>query len=128
MRRQLSAIGIIAAAAIGCRTYDNYTPLARQKGYVAPDQWARYGHEQAEAIALGREFARAYVDDSPEGLAAQVDSALRYASTLPDVVAVQADTLGHRLTVRFQSGWRTGVLPIDDGKAGGDTPGLPQAR
>lgn len=128
MRRQLPAIVLIVAAAGGCRTYDSYTPLATQKGYVAADQWAGYGHEQAEVVALGREFARAHVDDSPEGLAAQVDAALAYAKTLPDIVEITADTLGHRLTVRFRSGWRTAVLPLDDGKAGADTPGLPISR
>lgn len=128
MRRPLPALALIAVALVGCRTYDTYQPLAQEKGYIAPDQWASYGHEQAEVIALGRAFARAYVDETPAGLAAQTDAALQYAATLPDIADVQADTLGHRLTVRFKSGWRTAVLPIDDGKAASDTPGLPPAR
>jgi len=45
-----------------------------------------------------------------------------YARTLPEVVDVVPDTLGHRLTVRFKSGWRAAVLPIADGKRGADTP------
>ena len=50
-----------------------------------------------------------------------------YARTLPDVVNIQADSLGHRMTIQFKSGWRTMVNPINDGKRGGETPNLPGA-
>ena len=35
-----------------------------------------------------------------------------------------ADSLGHRLTIQFKSGWRTMVNPIDDGKRGAETANL----
>jgi hypothetical protein len=94
---------------------------------VPPDQFARYGKEQAQAIAIGREFAVAYQGDTPADWAAQADAAIAYATTLPDVATVVADTLGHRLTVQFKSGWRTAVLPIDDGRRGAETPGIAAA-
>jgi hypothetical protein len=34
---------------------------------------------------------------------------------------VQADPVGLRLTLRFKSGWRTMVNPIEDGKRGAET-------
>ena len=57
---------------------------------------------------------------------AQADSAVRYARSMPDIVNVTADSLGHRLTLQFRSGWRTMVVPIDDGKRGGETANLPR--
>ena len=55
----------------------------------------------------------------------RADAAVRYARTLPDVTDVGADPLGFRLTIRFKSGWLTMVTPIDDGKRGAETGGLP---
>jgi len=91
---------------------------------VPADQFALYGHEQAAQVAIGREFAAAYQGDSPEALARQTAAAVSYAKGLADVADVVADTLGHRLTVRFKSGWRAAVVPIPDGKRGADTPGV----
>ena len=51
---------------------------------------------------------------------------MRYARSMPDIVNVTADSLGHRLTLQFRSGWRTMVVPIDDGKRGGETANLPR--
>jgi hypothetical protein len=89
---------------------------------------ARYGREQAQAVAIARAFAGARSDDSPQAVGAQADSALRYARTLPDVVSAVADPLGHRLQVQFRSGWIEGIVPLDDGKSAAETPGLPQPR
>ncbi len=118
---------ILAAAMLlaGCRSYDRYTPLVDQDGLIPADRFALYGHEQAQAIAIGREFGSALQTKSAEGFATQTASATAYAMSLPDVVAVQADTIGHLLTVTFRSGWRTAVLPIADGKRGNETAGLP---
>ena len=116
---------ILLLAAAGCRTYEAYPKVTSQKGLVPADQFAAYGREQAEEVAIGREFAAAYSGDSPAALARQTAAAVSYAKRLPDVVDVVPDTLGHRLTVRFKSGWRAAVLPIADGKRGADTPGVP---
>jgi hypothetical protein len=105
--RRLLALPLLALALTGCPSYDNYAPLVSQKGLVPPDQFARYGKEQAQAVAIGREFAVAYRGDTPADWAAQADAAIAYARTLPDVATIVADTLGHRLTVQFKSGWRT---------------------
>jgi hypothetical protein len=48
-----------------------------------------------------------------------------YARTLPDVADVKADPRGLLLTIRFKSGWRTMVTPVNDGKRGAETVGLP---
>jgi hypothetical protein len=107
-------VWLVVLALVSCRAYDYESPLTSQDGLVPADQFARYGKEQAEVVAIGREFARAR----------PADSAMAYARTLPDVVDIHADTLGHRLTVQFKSGWRAGVPPIDDGKSGAETPGV----
>ncbi len=119
---------LLALTVLGaCRDYKTYPRLSAQDGYVPADQYARYGREQAQQVAIGREFAAAYRGDTPEQRARQAADAIAYASRLPDVEDVVVDSLGYRLTVRFASGWRVGVVPIDDGKRGADTPGLPAA-
>jgi hypothetical protein len=111
-------------ALASCRDYDYKSKLTDQHGLVPPDQFARYGREQAEAVAIAREFGRADQGNTPEALARQADAAIAYARTLPDVADIGADPLGHRLTIRFKSGWRLGVSPIADGKSGAETPGI----
>lgn len=112
---------------VSCRSYDYYSRLSSQRGLTPPDQFARYGREQAEAVAIAREFGRAYQGNTPEAFTKQAQAAVRYAKTLPDVVDVTPDPLGNRLTIRFKSGWREAVNPVDDGKKGSDTPGLARA-
>jgi len=125
MRVPQLALLVLVGGGAGCRTYEAYPKITGQKGLVPADQFAAYGREQAEEVAIGREFAAAYRGDSPEALAQQTAAAVAYAKGLPDVVSVVPDTLGHRLTVTFKSGWRAAVLPIPDGKRGGETPGVP---
>ena len=124
MTRTAAAL-IVAALLAGCRDYHSYPRLSKQDGYIPADQFARYGREQAQQVAIGREFAAAYRGNRPEDRAAQVRDAVAYASKLPDVRNVVGDSLGYRLTVDFASGWRVAVLPIDDGKRGSETPALP---
>lgn len=100
----------------GCRSYDLESRLTGQKGLIPPGQYARYGKEQAEAVAIAREYGRAEQGRDPEALARQADAAMKYARTLPDVADIGADPLGYRLTVRFASGWRVAVNPVKDGK------------
>ncbi|MEO8032101.1 MAG: hypothetical protein ABI765_14720 [Gemmatimonadota bacterium] len=109
---------LLAAAALsGCRSYDYQAPVSSQAGLVPADQFARYGHEQAISIALGREFGRPY----NSGSGAQTDIVIAYARKFPEIVSIVPDSQGHRLTVQFKSGWRTGVVPIQDGKTGDET-------
>jgi hypothetical protein len=124
MNRTVAA-GLALALLGACRDYRTYPRLSSPDGYVPADQFARYGREQAQQVAIGREFAAAYRGESREQRALQTKDAVAYASRLPDVKSVVADSLGYRLTVQFASGWRVGVVPIDDGKRGADTPGLP---
>jgi hypothetical protein len=125
--RRLFALPLLALTFMGCRSYDNYAPLVSQKGLVPPDQFARYGREQAEAVAIAREFGYAYQGKTPADAGAQSAAAVAYAHTMPDVVNVTPDSLGHRLTIQFRSGWRTAVDPIADGRRGSETPGVPTA-
>jgi hypothetical protein len=110
---------------LACRGYDLDSRLADQDGLLPADQYARFGREQAQEIAIAREFARAHKGDAPDQLAQQAQAATSYARTLPDVADVKADPPGRLLTVRFKSGWRTMITPLDDGKRGAETVGLP---
>lgn len=121
-RRMVVWLAVLALAS--CRSYKYESKLTDEDGLIPPDQFARYGAEQAEAVAIAREFGRADQGDSPEALARQAQTAIAYARTLPDVADIGADPLGHRLTIRFKSGWRLGVPPIEDGKSGAETPGV----
>lgn len=116
---------LLAATLASCRDYDFDSRLVDQSGLVPPDQFARYGSEQAQAVAIAREYGHAVNAASPEGLVQQAEVATSYARTLPAVADVGADPLGFRLTIHFKSGWLTMVTPIDDGKRGAETPGLP---
>jgi hypothetical protein len=126
--KRLFAVLLLAVAVTGCPTYDEDKRLTGQDGLTPPDQYARYGVEHAQAMALAREFGWALQDDAdtPDGQRAAVRHATEYAATLPDVVTVTADTFGYRLTIQFRSGWRTMVTPVQDGKRGAETPNLPQ--
>lgn len=112
---------------VACRNYDLESRLTDQGGLLPADQYARYGKEQAEAAAIAREFGRAAQGHTPEAFAKQADAAMAYARTLPDVKDIGADPIGHRLTIRFASGWRVAVNPVSDGKSGADTPGIAAA-
>lgn len=123
MRRSIVALAAVLALA-GCPTYDRYSRLSDQAGYMPGDQFAGYGVEQAEKVAIGRALARAYKGHSREAFATQMGEAVAYAQSLPNVVEVKADSAAYFLTVKFKSGWRTAVLPVDDGIAPEATPGL----
>jgi hypothetical protein len=116
---------LLVVALLSCRDYDLEDRLVGQDGLVPADQYARYGREQAQAIAIAREFAQAYEGSAPDQLTRQAEAAATYARTLPDVADLKADPQGLVLTVRFKSGWRTMVTPLDDGKRGAETTGLP---
>lgn len=126
MTRAFAPLALVFVLA-ACPTYHEYPKLSDQKGLVDPDTYARYGHEQAEAMAIAREYGHFHTGDTRADLQQAADSAVAYAGTLPDVVSVQADSLGHRITIQFRSGWRTMVNPIHDGKRGSETPNLPGA-
>lgn len=124
MHRALAPLAL-ALLLTACPTYDEYPKLSDQEGLVDADTYARYGKEQAQAMAIAREYGHFHAGDSRDELQAAAESAMAYASTLPDVTGITADSLGHRLTIQFRSGWRTMVNPIDDGKRGAETANLP---
>jgi hypothetical protein len=121
-QRLILLLPLLLAAA--CRNYDLESRLTDQGGLLPADQYARYGKEQAEAVAIAREFGRAAQGHTQAAFATQADAAMTYAKTLPDVKDISADPLGHRLTIRFASGWRVAVNPVNDGKSGSETPGI----
>ncbi|HEX5818502.1 MAG TPA: hypothetical protein VFY20_06480 [Gemmatimonadales bacterium] len=126
MRRALGLLVLPLALALGgCPTYDRYGKLDQQDGYLPGDQFAAYGPEQAQKVAIGRALAQAHKGTSQEEFAEQIGTAVTYAKSLPDVVGVTADTAAYFLTVQFKSGWRVAVLPVSDGIAPEATPGLP---
>jgi hypothetical protein len=124
MKRSFGLVLLVMALA-SCRTYDLHSHLTDQDGLVPPDQYARYGREQAEEMAIAREFGHAGHGSSPQALKEQAETAASYARTLPDVDDIKVDPLGLLLTIRFKSGWRTMVTPIENGKRGAETEGLP---
>lgn len=113
--RAILLLGAVAMAA-GCRPYDFGGTVSDQDGLIPADQFARYGAEQAKAVAIGRALAQWGGGTSPDARAVQVSKASDYARSVPGVKTVVADTLGYRLTVTFESGWRTAIVPIADGK------------
>lgn len=125
MNRLLGAAVVLTMALASCRGYDLEPRLTSDDGLVSDDQYARYGREQAQLIAIGREFAHADEGTSPEARQKQAEAAVTYARTLPDVVDVKADPQSLLMTVRFRSGWRTMITPIASGERGSETPGLP---
>ena len=120
-----AALVLLFAGLAACRDYDFASRLRDQDGLVPADQYSRYGREQAQEIAIGREFGHADRGSSPAQLVEQAKAAISYARSLPDVADVKADPQALLLTVRFKSGWRTMSTPIDDGKRGAETVGLP---
>lgn len=115
----------LALVMLSCRPYDNYSPVADQSGLLPPDRYARLGREQAELVAIGRSLAAWRMTDDPAEVSEQTRRAACFARRFPEVETVDADEESFRLTVRFKSGWRAAAIPIDDGKAPSDTPGLP---
>lgn len=124
MLRPLAPLSFVLLLA-ACPTYHEYPKLSDQDGLVPADEYALYGKEHAQAMAIGREYAHFQQGDTRADLQAAAESTLAYARTLPDVESVTADSLGFRMTIQFRSGWRTMVNPIDDGKRGSETPNLP---
>ena len=119
------ALAALAAISIGaCRSYDNYSPLVDQDGLIPVEQFARYGRQQAEAVAIGRALAEWRMGADEAGAIEQTDRAACFARRFPDVESVVADPLGHRLTVKFTSGWRVGIVPIAGSTAPEATPGI----
>ena len=110
--KRFFGVWLVLLSLASCRDYDYQSKVTDQDGLVPADQFARYGKEQAEAVAIAREYG------------ARGDSALAYARSLPDVSDASADAQGHRLTIQFRSGWRVAVPPIADGKRGAETPGV----
>lgn len=124
MKRSFGLLLLVVALA-ACRDYDLDSRVTSQSGLLPADQYARYGREQAQEIAIAREFGHAYRGSSPSDLMQQAEAAVTYARTLPDVADVRADPQGLLLTIRFKSGWRTMTTPIENGKRGAETVGLP---
>lgn len=111
---------VLAVTSMGaCRDYNFKRHVSNQDGLIPADQYARYGREQAIAVAIGREFARPY-NSGPE---AQVDVAINYARNTfaKDIRDISGDPQSNRIVVTFASGWRTAIVPIADGKTGADT-------
>lgn len=130
-------VGLLLAASIlapltlsltGCRNFDRYDRVTEDDGLVPAEQFAAYGAEQAQAVAIGRAFGASWTGPSVEERVRQAEVAAEYARGLRDVVSVQVDSVGALLTVTFTSGWRKAVVPIDDGVPADQTVGLPPAR
>lgn len=115
MRRRIGVLSVLLLLA-SCRSYDFRSRITDDDGLIPGDQFAQYGREQAQAVAIARHLAQA---GGPE-------AAVSYARGLPDVVSVVADTQANWLTLTFRSGWRTAVTPLADGKSAAETPNLPK--
>ena len=127
-RRVIVALSVLLA---GCRKYDLESRLRNQDGLISADQYAHYGKEQAEAAAIGRSLGRMTGGDTPEALAQQADSAMKYARTFPDVADIVAGPsrapadhpLRERMAPGGQPGQRTArAAPIHPASHGLKTP------
>jgi hypothetical protein len=105
---------LLLVSVVSCRDYNYHTRLTADGGLMPVETYARYGREQAVAMAIARELGR-----DPDG-------AEGYARSLPEVADVTRDPRGDWLTVRFRNGWRVAVTPVTDGKSGSETPGAGQ--
>ena len=117
---------ILAMSMVACRSYDRYAYVSSDKGLLPPDTYAKYGPEQAIAVAIGREYGKDHSGSSAADYGKQADSAMAYGKQFPQVKSITADSIGFRLVVTFQDGWTTQVTPITDGKRGDETAGLPK--
>lgn len=113
---------------IACPGYDRYDRITDQDGLVDADRFARYGVEQAQAIAIGRAFGAGYAGAEEEARGRQIAQAMEYIPTVPRVANAVPDTQAILISVAFRSGWRKGVLPIEDGVPADRTEGLPTRR
>jgi hypothetical protein len=109
------AVAALLLTAAACRTYDHTKYNAQQDGLMPADDFAKYGPEQAVAVAVGREYGRA-----------GADTAEAYARRQASIRSVEVDSIGDRLVLTFASGWQAQVNPITDGTAAAETPGLPK--
>ena len=123
--RSPAPAALAVLALFSCRPYDNYQPLVDQSGLLPAAQFARFGREQAELVAIGRSLAAWRMTADPSDVREQTARAACFARRLPDVETVDADPPGFRITVRFKSGWRAAAIPIEDGIDPAATPGLP---
>ncbi len=122
MQIRLSILAILGLA--GCRDYDLYGALASQDGLVPATRFARYGTEQASAVAVGRSLAAWRMTGQPDDLERQSRQVSCFALRLPEVKQLEPDPPGHRIAVIFHSSWRAGVIPIPDGVEPSGTPGI----
>jgi hypothetical protein len=127
MGRLTGMLGLMLLAS-GCRTYDRYSRVTSDDGLVPSEVFARFGAEQAQAVAIGRALGTGYTGADSAALMRQTQQAAEYARRLPDVTDVQIDPAAFLLTVTFRSGWQKAIVPIDDGVAADQTPGLPARR
>jgi hypothetical protein len=117
MKRSVGAVVLLVSTLTSCRHYDFQSNVSKEAGLIPAEQFTRYGREQAQLIAAGREL----------GHADSAASALAYARGLPDVANVTVDSALTWVTLSFKSGWRVATVPITDGKRGAETAGLPTA-
>lgn len=109
------AVAALLLTVASCRNYDHTKYNSQQGGLMPANDFAKYGPEQAVAVAVGREYGRS-----------GADSAEAYARRQASVRSVEVDSIGDRLVLTFASGWKAQVNPITDGTAAAETPGLPK--
>lgn len=121
------AFGILALAVAlgGCPSYDRIGKISDEHGQVSSDEYARYGQDQAQVVAIGREYGHFIGGASVADRIRAADSATAFGRRFPAVENVSVDTLGGWVTVEFRDGWRTYTTPLTDGKRGCETPNLP---
>ena len=85
MRRVVLAV-VVACSAGACRSYDSYSPITDQAGLIPAEQFARYGRQQAEIVAIGRALSEWRMTGDQTG---QTDRAAKLFAR-----AIDCDVLG----------------------------------
>ena len=118
--RRTSRSSCVSSLCLACRDYNLERHIAESgrsgSGRPVRELWPGAGHRRGDRAGI-----RPALQLRPRGAGGDRHRPTRENKFGADIVDITPDPLGHRLTVTFKSGWRTAIVPIDDGKTGDET-------